>query len=166
VRTFIASFLLALAASSGAEAGQKSLALKWSEAPARITGKHVRAVLTDGVRLEGRAISVGAESLMIDVRKSSDPARLHHRASVRRTQLAVLEIRKSGWVWKVAAPVLGCLSFGLAGAAIGNKIDPHGFIISDGAAAGAAVGMATGIGVGLIVGTFADRHYVLVEIVP
>ena len=73
---------------------------------------------------------------------------------------------KSGWVWKVVAPILGSVSFGIAGAAIGDKIDPYGFIISNGAVNGAVAGMATGIGAGLVVGWLADRHYVRIEILP
>jgi hypothetical protein len=166
VRTVIALVVLALAAPVGAEAGQKVLSLQWSELPGQIGGKNVRAALTDGSRLEGRATSVGAESLVIDVKKSSDPARLNNAASVRRAELAVLEVRKSGWVWKVAAPILGFVSFGFAGAAIGNQIDPQGFIISDGAVNGAVAGIVTGIGAGLVVGWLADRHYVRIMVVP
>lgn len=66
----------------------------------------------------------------------------------------------------MAAPILGLVTFGIAGGEIGNQIDPNGFIISDGAANGAAVGMAAGIGAGLVVGWLADRHYVKIEIVP
>ena len=158
--------ILVLLAPAGIEAGQKTMALGWSELPAHVAGKQIRVVLTDGVRLEGRAISVGADSMVIDVKKSSEPARLHNAASVRRSELAILEVRKSGWIWKVVAPVLGLFSFGLAGAAIGNQIDPYGFIISDGAATGFAVGALTGVGTGLVVGWLADRHYVKIEIAP
>lgn len=165
MRTLIISAILVLLAPAGIEAGQKTLALRWSELPAQIAGKQIKVVLTDGVRLEGRAISVGADSVAIDVTKSSDPARLRNTASVRRPELAILEVRKSGWRWKVVAPVLGFLSFGAAGAAIGKQIDP-GFIISDGAVTGAAVGALTGIGTGLVVGWLADRHYMKIEIAP
>jgi hypothetical protein len=62
--------------------------------------------------------------------------------------------------------VAGLFGIGLAGAAIGNRIDPHGFIISDGAVAGGVVGALAGLGAGLAVGWAADRHYVKIEIAP
>ena len=76
----------------------------------------------------------------------------------------LLEVRKSGWKWKVIAPVLGVFGFGAAGTVIGNQINPQGFIISDGAATGGVVGASTGLGAGLVVGWLADRHYVKIDI--
>ena len=55
MRIVIAVLVFALAAPIGAQAGRKVLGLQWSELPAQITGKNVRAVLTDGVRLGGDA---------------------------------------------------------------------------------------------------------------
>ncbi len=166
MRNTVLLAILVLLAPTGIEAGQKTLALRWSELPAQIAGKQTRVILTDGVRLEGRAISVGADSLSIDVKKSSDPARFRNTASLRRSELAILEVRRSGWKWKVIAPVLGFFGFGFAGAAIGDRIDPQGFIISDGAVTGCVVGAFTGIGTGLVVGWLADRHYVKIDITP
>jgi hypothetical protein len=165
VHTVTALVLFALAVPIGAEAGQEVLSLKWSELATCITGKNVRVVLTGGVHLEGRATSVGAESLTIEVNKSSDPDRFRNTASVGRPELARLEVRKSGWMWKVVAPILGCVGFGIGGTAIGKRIDPYGFIISDGAIKGGLVGGAAGIGTGLVVGWLADRHYVRIDIV-
>jgi hypothetical protein len=166
MRTVTALVLFALEAPFGAEAGQKVLSLKWSEVPAGITGKNVRVVLTDGVHLEGRATSVGAESLIIQVKKSSDPGRFRNTASVSRQELERLEVRRSGRMWKVAATIMCFVGFGIAGGAIGGRIDPNGLIVPDGVATGAAVGMATGIGTGLAIGWLADRHYVRIDIVP
>jgi len=157
---------LVLLAPCGIEAGQKTIVLGWNELPDRITGKQVRAVLADGVRLEGRAISVETGSLSIRVKNSSDPTRLHEIVSLGKPELASLEVRRSGWKWKVIAPVIGFISFGIAGAVIGNRIDPYGLIISDGAVVGSAVGALAGVGTGLVVGWLADRHYVKIDIVP
>ncbi len=166
MRAIALSAFLMLVAASGMEAGQKTLALRWSELPTQIAGKQIRVILADGVRLEGRAISVGSDSLSIDLKKSSDEARFHDTASLRRQEIAILQVRKSGWKWKVIAPVVGLFSFGLAGAAIGDQMDPQGFIISDGAITGATVGALTGVGAGLVVGWLADRHYVKIDIAP
>lgn len=83
MRTVIALVVFALAAPIAVNAGQKVLSVKWSDLPAQIAGKHVRVVLADGVHLEGRATSVGAESLVVDVKKSSDSARIDQTASLR-----------------------------------------------------------------------------------
>ncbi len=158
--------LIALLASAGAQAGQRTLSVRWNELPLHVVGKQMKVVLTSGVRLEGRGVSVGADSLVMDVRKSSEPGRPHSVATLYRPELAGIEVRKSGWKWKVISPIICFFGFGFAGAAIGDNIGPRGFIISDGAVKGAAVGMLSGIGVGIVLGSLADRNYVRVEIAP
>jgi hypothetical protein len=125
----------------------------------------ISTVLEDGSRVEGRAVSVEPEALVVMVTKSSNRAYVQGRTSLPRTALSVIRVGHTGWKWKVIGPMVGFFGVGGLGALVGNSIDPGGFIVSDGAAVGALVGMATGIASGALIGRWADHHYTTINIV-
>ncbi|MEO8096136.1 MAG: hypothetical protein ABI811_00430 [Acidobacteriota bacterium] len=150
-------FLISLFAGSAAQAADRQLQLKWSQLAQEITGRKISAMPATGALIEGRVVSVGADALIVNGPKGN--------ISVPRNQVTSVRVSRPGWKWRVIGPIVGLVSFGIAGAFIGDKINPDGFIVSDGAAHGATVGVIAGAGAGYIAGHFADRHHTVIQII-
>ncbi|MEP7352207.1 MAG: hypothetical protein ABI824_03145 [Acidobacteriota bacterium] len=149
-----------------AKASDRQLQLGWSELAGQVVGRKISMTLTDGVTLEGKGVSVKAASLVMDVNKTSAPARFSGTADVPRELVSTVRVSRPGWKWRVIGPLVGFVGLSIVGGAIGNRINPDGFIISDGAAQGVTVGAIAGVGLGYLVGHFADRHHTTIQVLP
>src|SRR5262249_44059519 len=145
------------------QARGKNIVVRWPDLATYVNGMKISTVLEDGSRIEGRAISVEPEALVVMVTKSSTRTYVQGRALLPRASLSVVRVSRTGWKWKVIGPIVGFFGIGGLGAAVGNTVDRTGFIISDGAAVGALVGMATGIVSGALIGRWADHHYTTIR---
>ena len=157
---------ISLLAATLAHAADHRIQSAWPELASHVQGRKISTVLTDGTEVKGRVVSVTPEALLIAVSKTSQPARYRGTSPVPRPLLSSLRVSKQGWKWHAILPVAGAIAIGFAGAVIGGRIDPHGFIFSDGAANGVLVGGIVGATGGYLAARHADRHTLLVDIVP
>ena len=164
-RTF-AAILILLCAGVRLEARDHSLLVRWPDLAPQVNGMKISTVLQDGSRVEGRAISVEPEALIVMVARSSSQAYGKGKSTLPRTSVSSIRVSHTGWKWKVIGPIAGFVGMGALGGAVGNRVDRGGFIFSDGAAVGALAGMVTGIVAGALIGRWADHHYVTITIAP
>ena len=153
----------ALAAAS-AMAAAPPVEIRWNELAALIVGHRVTIPLAGGGSVQGEALSVREDSLVLDISRSSDTARFPKgqtpipRASV--TELRLSERNGSG------GRILGTVMGALGGAVAGVEIAVHGNRTE-----GAAVSTFTATAVaGTVAGYFAgravDRRTRLLHIAP
>jgi hypothetical protein len=166
-RNLAATLLVLLGWHIDATAAERQMQVAWSQLAKEVGGRKVSTVLTDGAKVQGRVLGVSPDGLMLNVTNSSDRTRFAGAANVPRSLITTVRVSKPGWKWRVIGPFVGALTLGLAGGAIGGRVNPTGGFgpVSDGAAKGSTVGVISGVGAGYIVGHFADRHTVLIEIV-
>jgi len=138
--------------------------IRWNELAALIVGHHVSIPLPGGGVVEGEALSVRDDSLVLDIGKTSDPSRYPKgqfplpRASV--TEVRLAERRGTGG--RILGSVVGALVGGVAGA----EIAVHG---THSEAAGVSAFTATAVALtvgGYYAGRSADRHIRLLRIAP
>lgn len=146
--------------------------ITWQDLEPLVRGEHVRIETADGVSLEGRAIKVDQDSLVVEVRRSSKPGVYPKgRASVERSSVARIKvIRYIGNGRKIGKTIGGAagLAAGLTGAvAIGFEENPDTAGRRKVAIAllipGAIIG---GLLAGWLLGRAADREVTLIEIIP
>jgi hypothetical protein len=147
-------------------AASREVETAWSDLGGLISSRKIALALPDGARIEGRALSVKADSIAITISKTSDrvahpkgPASIP-RASV--TTLRLLEMRVRGRVIGTAAGIVGGLA---AGAAI---------ILANGLFTDTSTGRDVGAGVvifglptaGYFLGRAADQKVTIIRIAP
>lgn len=154
---FLVAVLPATAATPPAE-------IRWNELAALIVGHHVSIPLPGGGSVEGEALSVRDDSLVLDIGKTSDPGRYPKgqtpipRASV--TEVRLVERRGSG------GRILGTVVGALGGMVAGGEIAAHG-TRSEGAVVSTFTATAVaGTVAGYFAGRSADRHTRLLRIAP
>src|SRR5689334_14601126 len=117
----LAATLLWLCSSGPAAARDNPMVVRWSDLAPHVNGMKISTVLTDGSRIEGRAVSVESEALVVTVTKTSNRAAYAPgRALLPRTSLSTIRVGHTGWKWKVIGPIVGFVGMGAVGAAIGN----------------------------------------------
>ena len=85
---------------------------KWNELQG-FAGRDVQLVLDRGAVIEGELVAVEAQALVLQVKRTSDKAVMPKgRASVPRTEVKVLGIRRSGKKFRVIGTIAGAW-FGL-----------------------------------------------------
>src|SRR5438128_2346007 len=107
--------------------------LHWSELETAIIGQDVRVVLPDGNVLQGKALRVEPEALLMEVRKTSD-ASLHPKASsypVSRSSLKALQVTRMTTRWRSTGTVVGT-ALGVFGALVSVFANSGGLIQADG----------------------------------
>ena len=138
--------------------------IRWNEMAALIVGHRVSIPLPGGGLVEGEALSVRDDSLVLDIGKTSDPIRYPKgqtpvpRASV--TEVRLAERRGTG------GRILGTAVGALAGIVAGAEIAVHG---TQSEAAGVSAFTATAVAftvAGYYAGRSADRHTRLLRIAP
>jgi hypothetical protein len=154
----------ALAGQSTGMAAPGPLELKWSELSSTIGGRTVKLTLPEGATVSGEVIVIREESLVINVRKTSDPkAYPKGNATIPRTSVTVLRMIESNGHWgRKIGSRLGTLSGVLAGAYVVAKTEPSG-------GAGLAIfGAITAAGMlgGYFIGRSADARATLIRVVP
>jgi hypothetical protein len=147
-------------------AGGDPVEIRWNELATQIVGREIAIPLEGGVTVAGQALAVGDQSLLLDIRKSSDPRR-YARGETSLPRAAIAEVRvleKRGKGGRVVGAVLGTL-VGFVG---GMEIAEASTRSSSNAAAlsvfiaiwgGSAVG-------GYYAGRSTDRHWKRLRIAP
>lgn len=129
--------------------------IRWNELAALIVGHHVSVPLAGGGRVEGEALSVRDDSLVLDIGKTSTSI---PRSSV--TEIRLSERRGSG------GRILGTVVGALGGMVAGGEIAAHG-TRSEGAVVSTFTATAVaGTVAGYFVGRRADRYTRLLRIAP
>lgn len=155
-----------LNASSALAAQQKQLRLKWSELTRVVLGQKATMILPSGASIEGKVLAVEPDILVIDITKTSDSrAYPKGQASVPRSSVSVLNVKKVQYRWRVIGTAIGAGTGLLAGwfmallIAADEKPRP--------AATAAFVGITGGLAtVGYFAGQKADRQITVITIVP
>jgi hypothetical protein len=154
----------ALVGQSTGVAAPRPLELKWSELSSTILGRTVQLTLPEGATVSGEVIVVREESLVVNVRKTSDRKAVPKgNAPIPRASVTLLSMTESRGHWgrKVGAR-LGTLSGVLAGAYVVAKTEPSGG--ADLAIFGAIT--AAGMLGGYFIGRSADARATLIRVVP
>ena len=154
----------ALLGQSTAMAAPRPLELKWSELSSTIRGRSIRLTLPEGATVSGEVIVVREESLVVNVRKTSDSKAFPKgNATIPKGSVTVLSMTESGGRWgRKMGSRLGTLSGVLAGTYVVARTAPSG-------GAGLAIfGAITGAGMlaGYFIGRSADARATLIRVVP
>jgi hypothetical protein len=129
-----------------------------------IIGKNVRVVMPDGSRIEGRAMELQPDALVVNIRKTANKA-VYPKGKflVARATLRALDVSRNTVLWRTTGVVAGTVAgVGLFAA----LFERHG--LSTGGAAGAtyfALGVSIPV-VGYFVGNAADHHTITYVITP
>lgn len=152
-------FLLPLLNASLALAASHSIQANWSELPRLIAGKRVSLVLPDTTSVQGMALAVHADALILDIENTSD-GRSHPKgeASIPRSSVSLIERKErnakiGAMVGSLVGACGGAALGGLAAWSSGSKCGPSS------CGAGLAVGILAGGGGGGVAGYFAGRHF-------
>jgi hypothetical protein len=149
---------------SPAAAATPPVEIRWNELAGLIVGHHVSIPLAGGVLVEGEALSIRDESLVLDISKTSSASRYPKgqipipRADVTRVQ--VTERRSTGG--RILGTTIGALTGIVAGAEIaGHGTRTEGAIVSTFTVTAVALTV-----VGYYAGRSADRHTRVLLIAP
>lgn len=147
-------------ASSGTAPG----AIRWNELAALVVGRNVLVPLVEGVVVEGEALSVRDNSLMLDIGKTSDAVH-YPRALTSIPRSSVSEVRLTayrGSGGRILGSVLGILAGLIAGAEVaihGAHSEAAGVFTFSAVSAGCTFGA-------YYLGKRADRHTTRLLIAP
>ncbi|MEO8049901.1 MAG: hypothetical protein ABI833_05750 [Acidobacteriota bacterium] len=154
----------ALAGQPMATAAPKPLELTWSELSSKIQGRTIELTLPGGTTVGGEVAVVREESLVLNVRKTSDVKDYPKgSATIPRASVTVLSLIETEGKWgRKMGTGLGTLAGVLAGGFIAGTTAP-----SPGAGL-AMFGAVTGAGSlgGYYLGKSADRKTILIRLVP
>jgi hypothetical protein len=154
----------ALAGQSTGMAAPKPVELKWSELSSTIRGRTIQLTLPEGVTVRGEVIAVRDESLVMNVRKTSDvKAYPKGNAAIPRASVSVLSLTESDGRWgRKIGSGLGTLSGVLAGGYVAARTAPSA---GTGLAIFAVITGASTLG-GYFIGKSADARVTLIRVVP
>jgi len=140
--------------------------LHWDQLSAFVSDHSVAVVLTDGARIEGKAIAVEPEQLIIDVRKTSDSrAHAKGRQSIPRDRAKNLIVSRPTVRWRIVGVSVGAA----AGVPVGvvAAVERDGFFSKGNGGTGILVAIIAGMAAGgLLIGWAADRRKTTVTIIP
>ena len=89
-------------------ANPMELSVRWGELEPTVAGKHVGMVLPNGAHIEGRALVVQPEALIIKITKTSDrKVQPKGEASVPRSAVSVLQVMNYSVRWRIIGTILG-----------------------------------------------------------
>jgi hypothetical protein len=145
--------------------------IPWWELEASIGDRVVSLVLPDGVLLEGTITRVSDDTMILQVRDSSQPIyRRGQQVSVPRTAIKVVQTRETKGPWRVLVAAMGAVGGAIGGWALAEGVfhtsgeghgiwrEPEGVLCLLGAGAGGAAA-------GYAVGRKVDRDIVYFDIV-
>src|SRR5271168_48110 len=85
-----------------------SRSLHWNELALFVANHSIAMTLPDGARIEGQAIAVEPEQLVVEVRKTSNPgAHPQGRQFIPRAQAANLVVNRPTIRWRIVGGALG-----------------------------------------------------------
>jgi len=141
----------------------KPLELKWGELAPTVQGHRVELTLTGGTRVTGDVAAIREDTMVLDVKKTSDPkAYPKGNASIPRSSIQLVKLKRSGAWGKTLGTTLGVLS----GVVVGGYV--AGTTQND---AGPAVAVflviagAMSVG-GYLLGRRADQTATTIRVVP
>jgi hypothetical protein len=159
-----ATLVCALCFAPAVQASASQLELKWNELGPVIAGHQVKLVLPGGAEIQGEAIAVREDTLLLNVKKTSDrksyPTGQNAipRASV--TTLQFETVRGSG------GKTIGVIVGALGGLILGGDLVAH-TAHSEAAATSSFLGISTGSAIaGYYAGKASDRRVTTVKILP
>jgi len=142
--------------------------LKWSEL-STVVGKDVSIAMPGGAVIGGKATSVEADALVVQIARTTDKS-AYPKGSTRvpRAQLRVLEMRTKNKRYRILGTFLGAVAGAVGGVAAAIGI--RGGILNNknsGEAGAAFAGILAGAtAAGYLIGNAADRKSTTIEIVP
>jgi hypothetical protein len=155
--------LLLCSGQSSGRAETKPLELRWAELAPLIQGRRVQLILPEGTSLEGQAVVVRDDALVMDVGKfSGSKSYRKGSAAVPRESVTLIKVRGTRGSWgKNLGSVIGVI----AGVVVGTYVAAT---VSSSAATG--IPLFLGIAGGLTVGGYhtgreIDRRDMLIRIV-
>jgi hypothetical protein len=165
VRRWSALLLVFCLVAEVAPAAQsKPLELKWNELSSMIAGHRVELTLPEGATIQGEAVAVREDTLVIDVQKSSG-AKAYPKgsATIPRASVNLIKLERARGS---AGRTLGTIGGVLTGLVVGGYTAA---VATDNASTAIPLflGMATGISIaGYYLGRSADRRVTLIRVVP
>jgi len=138
----------------------RQIELHWNDLEPFVAGGRIATVLPGGAVLQGRAVTVNENALVMDVSKSSDKKTYPKgRTAIPRDQITTLRLRETkGTIGRIALTLAGIFGTSAAGAvAIGDR-DPDGF-----AAVVLGAMVAGGVG-GYYLGRKIDRKTTVIKV--
>ena len=155
---------------TGLAASQEEIQLPWSQIESHVHGQKVGLVLPDGVRIEGKVLSVDADALILDVKSSSEPrAQRKGASSIPRSAVSVLQLKqiKGNSRWIGAA-------IGAGGGGVGGWLLAEGVFHVSGEGLQSAPTVVTSVAglvagataIGYFVGRQRDQHVTFIKIIP
>lgn len=146
------------------QADSKPLELKWSEIAPLISSHVVQLTLSTGGTVRGEVATVRDDSLVIDVRNSSDSkAYPKGSASVPRSSVTLIKVERTHGSWgRTIGTTLGVLTgLAIGGYAAGSTADSAGKAIPLFLVIAGAISVA-----GYFLGRSLDRQVTTIRIVP
>jgi hypothetical protein len=147
------SLLLPLACGGAERVSGKQVELHWSELGPFIAARQIKAVLTNGTYIKGRAIAVNPDALVLDKKG---------RTSIPRESVSTISVTETkGVAGRITLTLVGTLACGAGAGYIGVQAAGSGGL----GAALAGVTAACGVG-GYYAGRAIDRRTTLIKILP
>jgi len=159
-----ATLACALCFAPAVPASASQLEMKWKELGSMIIGRQVKLVLPGGAEIQGEAIALREDTLLLNVKKTSDRKSYPRgqnaipRASV--TTLQFETVRGPG------GKTIGVIVGALGGLILGGDLVAH-TAHSEAAAISSFLGISTGSAIaGYYAGKASDRRVTTVKILP
>ena len=133
----------------------KQVQISWEELSALVIDKRISTTLPDGTRLEGEALAVRPEALVLDVQKTSNK-KLHSKGQTEVPRLAVSEVRViriRGPVMRIIGGFLGGIGGAFATGALGFVTDSMAVLVPM-----LLLGIPLAAVAGYYAGKLADTH--------
>jgi hypothetical protein len=133
----------------------KQVQISWEELSALVVDRRISTTLPDGTRLEGEALAVRPEALVLDVKKTSD-RHLHPKGQTELPREAVNEvrvIRLRGPVMRIIGGILGGIGGAFGITALGIVLDSVAVLLP-----GALFGIPLCAVAGYYAGKLADTN--------
>jgi hypothetical protein len=138
---------------AGAATGQE-IQITW-EGLVAIIGQNVRLVMPDGARIEGKAMALEMDALVVGIRKSSNqPAYPRGKFLVPRATLKAVDVERPTKVWRIVCTAGGG-GIAIVFATLAAGTTTGGWHTRTGIYTGLAVGTPL---LGYLLGRAADRH--------
>jgi hypothetical protein len=153
-------------------AGADEIQLPWSELAPLVDHQKVALVLPGGAMIEGQVLAVEPDSLVLDIKKSSDP-RSHpaRQTSIPRSSVSVLQLKQVKGKRRWLGAMIGAGGGGVAGWLLaegvfhvsGEGLNPSKAPVVVGSVAALVAGAAA---IGYFSGRKGDQRVTFIKIIP
>ena len=165
MKPYTSSFAALMFAASLQAAGPQEISLRWNELEPAIAGRQVQMVLPGGARIEGRALVVQPDALVLRITRTSDKKlQPKGETALARSSVSVLRVVKSGIRWRVIGITVGTALVAAAGTTISIRTHVNAENLAKYIGYGSAGMLGAGVG-GYLVGRRADRQTTMIRIV-